>query len=506
MTESHRAEVSHRPSRFRAWILVTGVAMMTGLLVGCTVGRNYERPVRPPSASYMINGASEHRSRSTNSADGDQNSSNVKGVSSPWWAELGSARLNALVDQALQSSPTLAAAEATLRQARQTYVAHAGAAQSPQMNAGLGVQRQRASGATPDAPSGDRLFSLYQASVEVSYTFDLFGANRRFLESLAADIDYKRYQFEGARLTLVGNVVASAIAQAKLASVLQASEAILADQEAQLAIWRQRLAFGATSQGEVLDLQTQVELTRAGIPSLVAALEQNRHLLTILVGQAPGSDAIGAPFQLSEFTSPLRNPVLVRSELAQQRPDIQASEALLRAANARYGMAVAKFYPQITLGGSLGSQSLTMGSLFGGGSQIWGLAGQLTQPLFRRGLKAEAQAADAGFDAAAANYRQTVLQALRDVADVLQALEADAQSLRAQDTAHAAAQGHLHSIRQRHTLGATSYLEVLAAQQLAHQVQLGRATARAQHLLDTVALFQALGGGFPSDGVAIAAR
>lgn len=506
MTESHRAEVSHRPSRFRTWILVTGAAMMTSLLVGCTVGRNYERPVQPPAASYTINGASEHRSRSTNSADGDQNSSNVKSVSSPWWAELGSARLNALVDQALQSSPTLAAAEATLRQARQTYVAHAGAAQSPQMNAGLGVQRQRASGATADAPSGDRLFSLYQASVEVSYTFDLFGANRRFLESLAADIDYKRYQFEGARLTLAGNVVASAIAQAKLAALLQATEAILADQEAQLAIWRQRLAFGATSQGEVLALQTQVELTRAGIPPLVAALEQNRHLLAILIGQAPGSDVIGASFQLSEFTSPLRNPVLVRSELAQQRPDIQASEALLRAANARYGMAVAKFYPQITLGGSLGSQSLTMGSLFDGGAQVWGLAGQLAQPLFRRGLKAEAQAADASFDAAAANYRQTVLQALRDVADVLQALEADAQSLRAQDTAHAAAQGYLQSIRQRHALGAASHLEVLAAQQLAHQVQLGRVTAQAQRLLDTVALYQALGGGFRSDGVALAAR
>ncbi len=506
MSESHKAEVGYRRSRFRAWIAVICATAMTGLPLGCTVGRNYERPAQPSAASHTVNGAWDHPSRATNSADGDQNTSTVDSVSSAWWAELGSARLNALVDQALQSSPTLAKAEATLRQARQTYAAHAGAAHTPKIDAGLGAQRQRASGTTLDAPPGDRLFSHYQASVEVSYTFDLFGANRRFLESLAADIDYKRYQFEGARLTLVGNVVASAIAQAKLAAALQASEAILADQEAQLAIWRQRLALGATSQGEVLALQTQVELTRAGVPPLVAALEQNRHLLAVLVGQAPGSILDGDPFQLTEFTSPLRDPVLVRSELAQQRPDIQASEALLRAANARYGMAIAKFYPQITLDGSLGSQSLTMSSLFDGGAQVWGLAGQLAQPLFRRGLKAEAQAADAGFDAAAANYRQTVLQALRDVADVLQALEADAQSLRAQDTAHAAAQGHLQSIRQRHTLGATSYLEVLAAQQLAHQVQLGRATARAQHLLDTVALFQALGGGFPSDGVALAAR
>ncbi len=484
----------------------TCVAAMAVLLLGCTVGRNYERPAQPSLASRLIKGKSEHLSRPKNPADSDRRTNNVESASSSWWTELGSARLNALVDQALQSSPTLAAAEATLRQARQTYAAHAGVAHSPQMDVGLGAQRQRASGTTPDVLPGDRLFSLYQASVEVSYTFDLFGANRRFLESLSAETDYKRYQFDGARLTLAGNVVASAITQAKLVALLQSSEAILAGQEAQLAIWRQRLAIGAASQGDVFALETQVELARAGIPPLVAALEQNRHLLAILVGQAPGSDVSGDPFRLSEFASPLRNPVLVRSEYAQQRPDIQASEALLRAANARYGMAIAKFYPQITLGASLGSQSLTMSSLFDGGSQIWGLAGQLTQPLFRRGLKAEARAADAGFDVAAANYRQTVLHALRDIADVLQALEADARSVRAQDAAHAAVQGHLQTIQQRHSLGAASDLEVLAAQQLTHQVQLGRVTAQAQRLLDMVALFQALGGGFPSGGVALAAQ
>jgi NodT family efflux transporter outer membrane factor (OMF) lipoprotein len=207
---------------------------------------------------------------------------------------------------------------------------------------------------------------------------------------------------------------------------------------------------------------------------------------------------------LSDFTLPADLPVIVPSELARQRPDIKAAEALLRAANAQYGVAVAKFYPQIALSGNLGSQALTTASLFDGGSLIWGLAGQLAQPLFRSGLRAETRAADAGFDAAAANYRQTVLQALRNVADVLRALDNHAQTLTAQTAADASAQESMQSMRQQYALGAASYLQVLIAQQQVQRTRISLSAAQAQRLLETVALYQAMGGGWSHDGAALA--
>lgn len=156
----------------------------------------------------------------------------LESVAADWWQELGSARLNALIAQALQSSPNLAATEATLRQADRMYAAQAGATQSPQVDARLGAQRQQSNAAASGMPDGDRLYNLYHVGVEVGYTFDLFGANRRFLEKLAAEVDYQRYQHDGARLALVGNVVTTAITQARLVARLKSSEAILADQEA----------------------------------------------------------------------------------------------------------------------------------------------------------------------------------------------------------------------------------------------------------------------------------
>jgi outer membrane protein TolC len=179
--------------------------------------------------------------------------------------------------------------------------------------------------------------------------------------------------------------------------------------------------------------------------------------------------------------------------------------ALLHAANAQYGVAVSKWYPRMTLNADLGWQALTVASLFGSGSLVWGLAGQLAQPLFNGGLSAEERAADAGFAVAAANYRQTVLQAPRNVADVLRALENDAHTLAAQAAADASAQESLQLMRQQYALGAASYLQLLGAQQQAQQTAINLIGARAQRLADTVALYQSMGGGWMHDEAAVLA-
>jgi outer membrane protein TolC len=185
----------------------------------------------------------------------------------------------------------------------------------------------------------------------------------------------------------------------------------------------------------------------------------------------------------------------VPSELVRGRPDIQASAALLHQATARYGVAVANLYPQINLSGALGTQALTAGGLFGPGTLVWALAGQLAQPLFDAGLKSAASAAEANLQAAGANYEETVLLALRSVADALRALESDAQALQAQAVADAAAQESLTLVEQQYELGAASYLQLLISQQQARQTRVFLILAQAQRLADTAALYQAMGGG-----------
>ena len=214
----------------------------------------------------------------------------------------------------------------------------------------------------------------------------------------------------------------------------------------------------------------------------------------MLVGQAPGGAEI-ARFALTDLTLPARLPLIVPSELVRQRPDIQASIALLHAATAQYGVALAEQYPQINLSANLGSQALTAGALFGAGSMIWALAGQLTQPLFNAGLEAGTNVAEAGLQVATANYQQSVLEALRNVADALRQLDNDNQALHAQAAADTAARESLALLEEQYRLGAASYLQLLTAQQQAQQTRINLIAAQAARLSDSAALFQAMGGG-----------
>ncbi|TCV90045.1 efflux transporter outer membrane subunit [Sulfurirhabdus autotrophica] len=476
---------------------ILALLVPTTMLFGCaSVGPDFIQPEPPADNGYNVKKLPEHTVSAPGARMGEmQNFAIGKKVPETWWQNFGSSKLNAFVDQALHASPSLAAAQATLLQAQQTYAAQSGSSQYPQVNAKLGAQRQGTNNSGMGLAGGDRVFELYNAGVAVSYNLDLFGGNKRALESYAAQIDYQHYQLEGARLTLAANVVTAAMMQAQYAAQILASNAILAAQQSQLDITRKRVKLGAVSRSDELSLQTQVEQTRAGIPTLRNKLEQTNHLLAVLAGQAPGATEI-PQFHLEDFSLPTELPVVVPSELVRQRPDIQASEALLHVASAQYGVAISNGYPQINLTANLGSQALTASSLFGAGSLVWGLAGQIAQPLFNAGLKAGVKSAEAGFDAAAANYRQTVLQALRNVADVLRTLDNDAQTMQAQVAANEAAQSALNLIQQQYQLGGLSYLQLLSAQQQTQQTRINLIAAQIQRLTDTAALYQAMGGGW----------
>jgi len=480
-------------------ILMTCIvaAVTIGLLAGCAVGPDFQRPAGPEVSAYTPTPVPARTAAAPTATGASQRFVAGGAVEPRWWRQLGSPGLEALIDSALQDSPTLAAAQATLRQAEEVYAARAGSTRYPQVDANLGGQRQRFNPSTSGQAGEAREFSLYNAGVSVRYTFDAAGGNRRALEALAAKVDYQRFQLDGARLTLAANIVTTAVSRARLAAQVEATEAILTAQDSQLRLTRERQRLGQAAPDEALALQTQVEQTRASIPLLRQQRQRNEHLLAVLVGQAPGTAGLPA-IALAELTLPVDLPLVVPSELVRQRPDIQAAEALLHAANAEYGVAVARLYPQLNLSANLGSQALTTGALFGSGSAVWNLVGQLTQPLFNPGLPAEKRAALAAFEAAAANYRSVVLEALRNVADVLRALDNDAQRLAALAAADDAAQGFMASIERQYALGAANYVQLLIAQQQAHRTRIALLEAQADRLIDSAAFYQAMGGGILS--------
>ena len=482
----------HLPFRTRflaPWLLAS-------LLAGCSAGPDFRPAAPPPDAGYapgpllLRTASAEH----TLLGEAQQVDAGME-LGAPWWQQLGSAPLNALVAQALQASPTLVAAQATLRQAEESQAAQTGALQLPRVDASAGSQRQRTSPSAQGQAGDGRTFNLHNAGVGVRYQLDLAGGNRRALEALAARTDYRRYELEGARLALAASIVRAAVTQAQQAAQLDALAATVASQDGQLQLTRQRLALGQATQGDVLALQAQVEQARAGLPPLHKQHQHSAHLLALLAGQSPAAPGLPA-FTLQDFTLPAQLPLLIPSELVRQRPDVQAAQALVHAANADYGVAVARLYPQINLSANLGAQALSAGALFGSGSAVWGLVGQITQPLFNPALPAERRAALAALDAATAHYQGVVLEALRSVADALRALEHDAETLAALARADAAAQSSLRQVQQQVALGAASHLQLLVAEQQAHSSRTPLAAAQAQRLLGSAALYQAVGAGW----------
>ncbi|MDT8376120.1 MAG: efflux transporter outer membrane subunit [Mariprofundaceae bacterium] len=474
-------------------LLLTGI-LCTALIASCAVGPDYRSQQAPEDSGYTADPMPAETAAAPVALGESQHFVSTS-IDAEWWKRFGSAKLDALIERALLSSPSMDAARATLEQAEQTYQAQGGATQYPQVSANTGGSRQRVNTAAFGQPGGgSKTFSLFNAGVSAGYSLDLFGGNRRMLESFAAEADYQRYQMETARLLLVTNVITTAVMQAQLATQLQINEQILLAREEQLEITGKRLALGAGSRSEVLALQTTVEQTRAAIPQLRNGLEQTQHLLAVLAGLPPAT-AETPSFVLTDFTLPARLPVVIPSELVRQRPDIRASEALMQAANARYGVTISKRYPQINLSADIGSQALTASTLFGAGTLVWGAAGQLAQPLFHMGLPAESRAAKAGLDVAEANYRQTVLHALQNVADTLRSLDHDASTLAARAAANSAAQSSLELVKQEYNLGAANYLEVLSAEQQMQLNALNLVEAQSRRLIDTAALYQAMGGG-----------
>ena len=483
------------------------VALVAAALAGCAVGPDYRRPAPPRSLPTRRRRCRRRRPPLRGSA-ARRNASFPGGeIPARWWELFRSEALDRWIREALADSPTLVAAEATLRRAQEIRRARSGEL-LPSVDGNVSASRQKPSGASLGVPDAQiNPFTLYNASVDVSYTLDLFGRTRRELEALQAQVDYQGFQLEGAYLTLASNIVTAAFQEASLRGQLQATREILATQEEQLALIEKQFELGGIARTDVLAQRASLAQSRVTLPLLEKRLAQTRHLLAVLAGRFPGEAADLPEFHLEDFRLPEELPVSVPSSLVRQRPDIRSSEELLHAASAAVGVATANLYPQITLSARYGTEAAQIGDLFRPGTAVWGIGAGLLQPIFRGGaLEATRRAEIAGFDLAAAQYRETVLQAFRDVADVLRALEYDAMTLKAQSDAEAAARDTLDIAKKQVRYGATSYLSLLNAQRQYHLARILLVQAQACRFADTAALFQALGGGWwnreiPSQGV-----
>ena len=427
-------------------------------------------------------------------------------IPAQWWQVFHSDSLNHLIVKSLQNNPTLLAAQSSLKSASEIYNYEFNSLMFPGVTAGVSNQRERLN-ATQALQSGltngqGTVFGLYNASVNVSYTFDIFGANRRLLEAQKAAIDYQAFQLEAAYLSLTANVVTTAIKEASIRAQLKATQELLKAQSTQLEVIKKQFDMGAISRTPVIQQTNIVAQTRSTVPSLEKALAQTRNQLSTLAGLLP-SESVGSEFDLDSLDLPSELPVSLPSDLVHQRPDIRASESLLHQASAQVGVATANQYPQFTISGSYGSSAVKQSDLFKGSSSYWDLASGITAPIFNAGaLSAKLRASKATYEQASQEYRATVLAAFQNVADTLKALDADTQTLNAQAEVEAFSKEALELSTKQYQLGATSYLALLDAQRTYQQALINLITAKAARYADTAALFQALGGGWWNKPVA----
>jgi NodT family efflux transporter outer membrane factor (OMF) lipoprotein len=469
---------------------------VTVLFSGCAVGPDFKRPEAPAVDGYMREPLLENIAAAGVVGGEEQKFVRDGDIPAQWWALFRSPPLNALIEKALKNNPSVQAAQASLRQAQELMYAQRGS-YYPTVQASLASGRQRASATvSPPLNSADTLFNLHTAQVTVGYVPDVFGGLRRQVESLQAQANAQRFLLEAAYLTLTSNVVAAAVQEAGLRLQIAATKQIVEFNTKSLELLRRQFAAGFVAGLEVAAQEAALAQAQQALPPLQRQLEQTRNLLSALAGRFP-AEGSEETFELAALRLPDELPVSLPSKLVEQRPDVRAAEEQLHAASAEIGVAVANMLPQFTISAAKGGTATAFSQMFADGNPFWSVTGSVAQTLFAGGtLLHRKRAAEAAFDQAAAQYRSTVIAAFQNVADALNALQADADALRAAVNSERAAKKSLDLVTRQLQVGQVNYLALLNAQQAYQQALLNLSQARASRFADTAALFQALGGGW----------
>ncbi|MFL9950496.1 efflux transporter outer membrane subunit [Paraburkholderia agricolaris] len=489
-----------RPNRATSAIIL----LLATNMAGCTVGPDFRLPLPQVGSTYP------DMQRSSGIAGGghadDEGAQRLIFEAEPpgdrWWRAFGSPALDALVERALVSNLTLTQAAMRQIEAQQEYLAESGGHQFPQVDLSMSAERQKSN---PDSlglgtlPAGIGLapYTLYDTSVRVSYVFDLFGANRRALEALAARAEYRKYEFEAVRQMLAANLVASAIRLACVRQMTEVAQRQLAIREQQRQIDRASERLGAISEVERIARDEQVEKARQRLPALRKEMARLRSRIAIYEGRSPANvealpDALDE-LRLDRLTLPATVPVVKPAQLALSRPDVRAAASLLHVANAEVGRATAALYPGISLVAGAGSQQTSiLDSL--GSLNVWSVGVGLTQPLFNGGkLRAHRDAAQAAYEATLADYQTAVFQAVQQVTDSIEALRQDTDELSLSEASLERGEHRADIDAKRHLAGNISLISLLDTRHAMLAASYRRIEKYMQQLVDTVALYQAVG-------------
>lgn len=482
------------------------LALFILLINGCTVGPDFKSPSPPVVTQYLREKTLANAGIQTAEVMMQHFDENAT-IPNEWWTIFSSSTLNALVQQALMHNPSLVSAEASLRQA-QEYVAAQGGYYYPTLQAGYSPSRQKNAVGTisPTLTSGEPLYTLHTSQLSISYAPDMFGLNRRTVESLQAQEESQRFQLEAARLTLISNVVATAIQQAALSAQIAATKNIIEYQNKSMALLKRQAELGFASGLDVAAQETVLAQSEQILPPLNKQLAQTRNLLAILAGKMPAEGGFD-DFDLDMLQLPISLPLTLPSKLVEQRPDVRAAEAQMHAASAQIGVAIANRLPQLSISAMYGGSANKFSEMFLSNNVFWGITGNLVQTLFDGGTLLHRQrATQAAFEQTMAQYKGVVLNAFQNVADTLYAIDADNQALLAAIKADTASQKTLSLITLQSKLGVINALVLLNAEQANQQTRITKIQSQAARFIDTVALYQALGGGADMNKVEISRK
>ena len=476
MCTSARASPSSQRLARRAAFAIPA-AVLVGVLGGCAAGPDFVRPALPTFSRQDVVDVSEAP------------------VSATWWNDLGDERIGTAVEDALAHSATLESARHTLE--RTQHELRAGQSLFlPDLGLTGLASRQRARLPGGSAGAATALYTAYTLQGAIGYVIDVFGGVRREVEARSATVDEARHELEAARLSLTANVVQTAISRAAYAAEIEASRKLIAALETQARLAQAQVVGGTGNGADALAFEAQLANARGALATLEARARAADHLQSALAGRWP-DEAIAAP-ALEHLRAPQGLPRDLPRALVRRRPDILAAEARLHIASAQVGIATAALLPTLSLSGTFGKTAPDVGHLDAESSTVWSAGALGTLPLLQSGggwpLRRAAQAA---YAAAAADYRETVLSAFAQVADLLAALESDEAALRAATEARDAATRRSQLTVASATGGVADGLAVSAAELTWRTAEIAWINADAALLSDTVALHAALGGGMP---------
>ena len=493
---------------FRTLLPVIYVALVSS----CAVGPSYHPPTAPANAGYAPTPLPDSSAAAPVHGGEPQRLINDRDIPFGWWQLFQSSPLNALVTRSFEANPTVPAARAALAQAQELVRAQRGfyyptvaagfqgervkVAGNNTQSSSLGIQANGNNLGQPLQPAVPLFYTFYTAGLTVGFVPDVFGANRRQVESLAAQRDAQRFALEATYITLASNVVAAAIQEASLRAQIAATRQIIAAEEKSLQILRDQLQLGFAMRIDVAAQEAALAQAETSLPPLQEQFEQTRDLIRALAGNLPNQD-VPETFELDALELPPQLPLSLPAKLIEQRPDVRAAEAQLHAANAQVGVAVAAMLPQFSISATLGGAADQIPWLFRTGGSFWTMVGGVSQPVFEGGtLLHTKRAAEAALKQAAAQYQSTVIAAYQNVADTLHASISDADALAGAVEAENAAKVTYDLTRRQLEAGYANYLALLSAETACNQALLTRIQAQATRYGDTIALFQALGGGW----------